>query len=507
MKNVTLKLKNWFSSLRGEQVTNVAKVAVHTLPLSQRINEDELQYLLQLFQQMTEQGTPITLDTLRQQYGEAKAEEVSAAASAPVSDSVPSSKGSSLKGISSKEMFSKEMPPKEVLSKGTSSKRIPLMTRVVSQLLLFMSKRYQLRYNELTRLTEIGRVENEQVVYTTITDRDYNSICRSAQLEGVECFPKDVKSCIESDFVPSFHPFTHYFEHLPVWDGVDRVQLLAQRISHDALWNQVFHIWMLGMVAQWMRFPKQGAKHANALAPILISTEQGLGKSTFCRMLLPEELANYYTDSFDVNAESSCERKMACCGLINMDEFDSIPRDKVPTLKKLMQRATIRLKHGNSNKTQVYNRLASYIGTTNRRDVLVDSTGSRRFYCVEVEGVIDCDTPIEYEQLYAQLKAELEQGAQYWLEGDLQAKVQQHNKSYYRMSPEEELLLTHFRFVSADVEGAQLLPANRIFEKLKRIHPSVMRGANVNTFYKLLPNYQQAIHKTYGNFYRVVEME
>ena len=45
---------------------------------------------------------------------------------------------------------------------------------------------------------------------------------------------------------------------------------------------------MLGLTAQWMGMSQV---QANSVAPILISEEQGRHKSTFCRMLMPPQLA------------------------------------------------------------------------------------------------------------------------------------------------------------------------------------------------------------------------
>ncbi len=50
--------------------------------------------------------------------------------------------------------------------------------------------------------------------------------------------------------------------------------------------------------------------------------------------------------------------------------------------------------------------MASFIGTSNSRELLTDPTGSRRFICVSVERPIRVDG-IDHAQVYAQLKAEL----------------------------------------------------------------------------------------------------
>ena len=86
--------------------------------------------------------------------------------------------------------------------------------------------------------------------------------------------------------ISEYHPFTAYFEQLPEWDGKDRVSALARRVSDDPVWVNGFHRWMLGLSAQWMQFRSDAnsTNRANSVAPLLVSSRQGLGKSTFCRL-------------------------------------------------------------------------------------------------------------------------------------------------------------------------------------------------------------------------------
>ena len=78
----------------------------------------------------------------------------------------------------------------------------------------------------------------------------------------------------------------------------------------------------------------------------------------------------------------------------------------MPLLKNLMQMSDLNIRKAYQQSFRQLPRVASFIGTSNRFDLLTDPTGSRRFLCVEVERVIDC-THIEHDQIYAQLKAEL----------------------------------------------------------------------------------------------------
>ena len=121
--------------------------------------------------------------------------------------------------------------------------------------------------------------------------------------------------------------FTAYFEQLPEWDGTDRVSALARRVSDDPVWVNGFHRWMLGLSAQWMQLNPDNNR-ANSVAPLLVSSRQGLGKSTFCRLLMPDRLKSYYTESYDLSSPASAEAKLAAYGLINLDEFDKLGASK-----------------------------------------------------------------------------------------------------------------------------------------------------------------------------------
>ena len=70
----------------------------------------------------------------------------------------------------------------------------------------------------------------------------------------------------------------------------------------------------------------------------------------------------------------------------------------------------------NASAVEELRRYASFIGTSNHKDLLTDTSGSRRFIGVEVTGVIDVVRPIDYEQLYAQAMAALRSNERYWFD-------------------------------------------------------------------------------------------
>ena len=421
-----------------------------------------------------------------------------------------------------KKDVQKKAGPTSPEDTGKKAKSHTLMQEVTA----FLTSRYRFRFNVLTEETEVAEVTNNipdtHLRYTKVDERWMNTLSMETIETGIDCWDRDIQRFVRSRRISEYHPFTAYFEQLPEWDGTDRVSALARRVSDNPVWVNGFHRWMLGLSAQWMQFRPDtnnanrannansanntsSINRANSVAPLLVSSRQGLGKSTFCRLLMPDALKAYYTESYDLSSPASAEAKLAAYGLINLDEFDKLSASKMPLLKNLMQASALNIRKAYKRSASVLPRIASFIGTSNREDLLVDRTGSRRFLCVSLEHAIDCTTPVEYEQLYAQLKAEILSGERSWFNKEEQA-IQQHNTLFYKHIPEEEVFRLCFRFATEADHPQEVLTlsATQLFERMKSAHPSIMRGMTAYSLSRILPQLGERVHTAKGNVYRVV---
>ena len=367
----------------------------------------------------------------------------------------------------------------------------------------FLAERYEFRFNMLTEATEFrSKSDKGNGTFRPATERDLNAICLEAHRHGIGCWDRDVARMVHSADVREYHPFRLYFQRLPAWDGRDRLHDLAARVSDSPLWVQAFHRWMLGLAEQWAGL--SDGLHAHSTAPLLVSDEQGLGKSTFCRALLPPELQAYYTDSVDLARPDKVERQLTEMGLLNLDEFDRIPEKKHPLLKNLMQLSALNLRKAYRRHSQALPRIASFIGTSNSRELLSDPSGSRRFICVLVEHPIDC-TGIDHAQIYAQLKTELENGERYWFNHGEENALRLHNAAFYRICPAGEVLRRYYRAAQPG-EKLRLLSLPEIFARLRRLEPGAMAGITLPKLAQaLVAAGVQKVHTHYGNRYRVAE--
>ena len=371
------------------------------------------------------------------------------------------------------------------------------------KLVTYLKAHYDFRYNLLTETNEYRPKGTGMEAFRPLGKRELNALCIEVQGMGIACWDRDLTRFVHSTLVESYHPFLLYLQELPEWDGTDRLTDLASRVSSQAYWIKHFRRWMLALTAQWMG---KNTTIANCVAPLLISEEQGWLKSTFCKSLMPEGLQAYYTDQVDLSANGRLEGKLAAMGLINLDEFDRLTSRGMAKLKNLMQLSSLNIRKAYQSNYTPLPLIASFIGTSNRRDLLDDPTGSRRFLCIEVEHRIDCSN-LDLDQIYAQLKAELENGERYWFTSEEEHEIQRYNEAFYQVHPEEELFRAHFRAASAD-EEFELLSLAEILEYLKSKHGSLLRQVSLVKFGNaLVSSGIERIHTHQGNRYKLVRLD
>ena len=367
----------------------------------------------------------------------------------------------------------------------------------------FLNKHFDFRYNRLTGVTEYREKEAVGKPFRPIDEREMNGMIVDARLAGIPCWNSMIPTLVLSNKVESYNPFQLYMNELPDWDGTDRVTPLLTRVSDDELWLKGGRYWLRAMAAQWIGVERN---HANSLMPILVSSEQGLGKSTYCRQLLPDSLRGYYLDNLNLSPGTSPEKKLVTKGLINLDEFDKVNEKRQPDLKNLLQMLSVPVYRGKRLGYVTEPRLASFIGTTNSRQILCDVTGSRRFLCVEVKRYIS-DEALEHKQLYAQLKHELAEGERDYLTKEEEGELQRRNKKYYRQSLLEDVFFSCFRAPEKEGEG-RWFTAAQMFQVMTRRNSVALRGLSAKQLsHRLSGLGLKYKHTNHGNYYLVALQE
>ena len=209
-----------------------------------------------------------------------------------------------------------------------------------------------------------------------------------------------LQNIINSNYVPTYHPFRYYLEHLPPWtpDKGDAIMGLSLTVNvrgdadEQILFYQYLKKWLVAMVASWVE-----PRVVNNVMLILIGV-QGSYKTTWFAHLLPPQLRDY---------------------------FYTKPYERY---------------HKNRP------HLASFCGTGNNVQFLSDTTGTRRWLPFEVESIEPPqENPLDYDAIYAQAYTLYQQGFRYWFDQAEIQRLTQHNRQFETVHSELELVDLHFR--------------------------------------------------------------
>ena len=371
----------------------------------------------------------------------------------------------------------------------------------------FMQRRYEFRYNTMTTVTEYRERNTFCFYFRPLSSRVRNSIAMNARLEGLSLWDRDVVRYLDSDRIPIFNPIEDFLFGLDVrWDGHDRIREKQPRRwrgpCNNRHWADLFYRWFLNMVAHWRQTDR---KYANCTVPLLVGP-QAYRKSTFCRSLLPPELQAYYTDRIDFSNKRDAEISLNRFALINMDEFDQNRVNQQAFLKHILQKPIVNVRRPHGTATQEMRRYASFIGTSNHKDLLTDTSGSRRYIVVDVTGPIDC-SPIDYEQLYAQAMHDLYKGERYWFDPEDEKVMNESNQEFQVMPIAEQLFHEYFRAATEGEECEQFL-AIEILEQVQHDSKIRVSDCNIIQFGRILQkNRVPSVHTKRGNVYRVVRIK
>ena len=377
----------------------------------------------------------------------------------------------------------------------------------VREMKQFVANTFEVRHNVITDVYEFRRKTEDKVqeavdnAWRPLDERGFNTIACGIEEANIFCLDSRIKHWLRSDFATDYHPVRQWLDAVRgKWDGVDRTADLFSRISPYRYCREMGRIWLRAVVSQWLGYDTE---HANAVMLLLVSPQQGLHKSTFVRELLPPELRDYYTDDFSLSAKGNAQRKLVEFAIVNIDEFDKENPKKMPELKTLMQ--TMKPSFIGSYKKN-FNRLpriASFVGTSNSRQLLHDRTGSRRFLILEPKEMIRTGG-IDYVQLYAQMIHEVEAGLPTYFTKAQEREMQRRNLRYMVKDDVDTLFSTFFRLPRNNDEGT-LITAKEVLDKLSAQDEHVMRHYSPTTIgQRLVDMGLTPRHTRRGHAYRLV---
>ena len=407
---------------------------------------------------------------------------------------------STVYAVSLQEDYLEKHKPKPLAS-------VPKETIQAMQTEIFLNANFELRKNLMTGVAEYREKYAEDQTFKPLTEEVRNDMTLRAMELGLKSWDRDVNRFIDSTRIEQYDPVNQWLDKLPKWDGHDHIKDLAARVpTSQPHWEMYLRMWLVGMVAQWRESDKQLT--GNALTPLLIG-RQGCGKTRFCKIILPQELRDYYNDKLNFKNEFDLNIALTSFAIINLDEFDKTSNGQQIVLKYLLSTSDVKFRPPYGKTIKQFRRYTSFIGTTNQQKPLVDPTGSRRFVCVGVTGNIDFSDTVDHRQLFAQAQYLFNNKERFWLNDDEIATLIRENEPFQRLNDLVEMIGETFRKPKPS-EQPRWWSLKEIAQVLSKRYANYDPKTSYQKLGRALSDQQfdfETDRKTSGHYYKIIERD
>lgn len=183
----------------------------------------------------------------------------------------------------------------------------------------------------------------------------------------------------------NYNPIKNYFEKVSKigrTPNVDYIDQLSEYVKtkNQSRFRHHFKKTLVRMVACAI-----DDRYINKQAFILVHDKQNSGKTTFLNWLCPPDLKDYITENIGTDKDSLIA--LSENFIINMDELATFNRLEINSLKSMLSKAYVKVRHPFGRKAVLTSRIASFVGSTNKTTFLNDETGSVRWLCFELESI------------------------------------------------------------------------------------------------------------------------
>jgi predicted P-loop ATPase len=326
----------------------------------------------------------------------------------------------------------------------------------------YLNERYTFKFNEILNRTYYKGNETKEK-FLLLKDYKLNSIKRELNNNSIPATKSDLKCLLESDYVANQNPFKDYFNNLPQWDlKSDHILELCNTVktsnNEDFYW--AFKKWLVATVAC-------SIEDDTTNQTVLIFTgKQGIGKTSWFQKLMPEDLKDYFYSGVINPANKDTTLLMSEKFIINLDELAAFNKKQIEAFKEMITKSTITERRAYAHFTEDYIRRASFVGSSNHNEILMDVTGNRRFLCFEATE-IDFQHQINLDLVYSQAIHLLKsKDFKYHFDKEDVLRLEENNKMFIQSSEEVGWIEELFT-IPNDTDKVEYMNATEIADYIK----------------------------------------
>lgn len=327
----------------------------------------------------------------------------------------------------------------------------------------YLASGYQFRKNKITTHIEIRPAGSKS--WERISDYWVNSELRRMRAAGLKVSPTRLREIIDSDFSPEYDAIADYFDNLIEWregdpDWISQLVGMIPFADYAAGYDKAGQReWYEYVIRKWLVATVACAvQHKPNHTMIVLQGGQGIGKTTFLRYLVPDVFRRDHYFEGMITGDKDVEIKLSQAFMAIDDELEGMSKKSTDLIKQLITRDQHTVRHPYAHFPITTLRRVSFAGSVNRRSFLSDETGSRRFPVIAIGGDIRLAdlASVPIDRIWAQAKALLISGFEYWWVREDMQKLEGWNKQFETNTHADDLVFKWIQPAPADGSRARL---------------------------------------------------
>lgn len=385
----------------------------------------------------------------------------------------------------------------------------------------FILQRFEPYYNSINKECYVN--ENEQLDDDVFSDIFIT--CKKHLDLKKDLTERNVEHILKSKAIPTVDIVKEFFNnHYTETHEKGFIKQYAECIRPYNPYNEwALTHWLVGTIFNWTR--SENERKASPLTLVLTGGEQGIGKSTFIKGILPDELYTYSIEGkIDLNNKDSLYR-MATSLIMVDEEFGgkSVKDDQEFKAVAEIDRITLRRAYGRRDVNVL--RICGLAGSSNIIDVLKDVTGNRRILPINTESFdFEAMKRVDKVKMLCEAYGLLLSGFDWQIYGEKKEYLNKQTQSNIAVIPFEEVFLNDFKLSEegyrkpiivnqGDIlnyyntnKGLRITPRDikNVLTKNKLHYKSHSVNGKVKTGIKVWVNTDNSI---YGQFYSGMERD
>jgi|GEM_PF-2372380 len=235
------------------------------------------------------------------------------------------------------------------------------------------------------------------------------------------------------------------------WDNVSRLNdfynTVLVDINNVEYRNRLLRMWLVQCVAAMDAGESSPIVHKvpKFEAVLIFQSGQGRMKTTWIRSLVPPEYNEYVIDNITLDTENKDSRKAAVSAWIcELGELDgTFKKSDIARLKGFLSSCVDEIRLPYDRLPCKFRRRTSFFASVNESRFLVDDTGNRRFFPLQIIGTNPFHS-VDMQQLWAEIWGLYLAGDQWWPDAEMDEMINHHHLKHSQIDHIEDAMRSKF---------------------------------------------------------------